>query len=98
MQVATQVFPFLEIPNWAIRLVIMLIVIGFPIALVIAWAFELTPEGLKRTEDVDLNKSIRRKTGRKLDFFIIAVLLLVIAILVFQRLHPNVSPAVSSAL
>lgn len=53
MQVATQVFPFLEIPNWAIRLVIMLIVIGFPIALVIAWAFELTPEGLKRTEFAD---------------------------------------------
>ena len=45
MQIATQVFPFLEIPNWAIRLVIMLIMIGFPIALVIAWAFELTPEG-----------------------------------------------------
>src|SRR5438874_8096627 len=53
MQVATQVFPFLEIPNWAIRLVIMLIVIGFPVALVIAWAFELTPEGLKRTEFAD---------------------------------------------
>src|SRR6266700_1462185 len=50
MQIATQVFPFLEIPNWAIRLVIMLIVIGFSIALIIAWAFELTPEGLKRTE------------------------------------------------
>ncbi len=98
MQVATQVFPFLEIPNWAIRLVIMLIVIGFPIALVIAWAFELTPEGLKRTEDVDLSKSITRKSGRKLDFLIIAVLLLVIGILLFQRLHPNVSPAVSSSL
>src|SRR6266849_3505402 len=53
MQIATQVFPFLEIPNWAIRLVIMVIVIGFPIALVIAWAFELTPEGLKRTEIAD---------------------------------------------
>jgi len=53
MQIATQVFPFLEIPNWAIRLVIMMIVIGFPIALVIAWAFELTPEGLKRTEAAD---------------------------------------------
>src|SRR5438477_8097584 len=53
MQIATQVFPFLEIPNWAIRLVIMLIVIGFPIAVVIAWAFELTPEGLKRTEFAD---------------------------------------------
>src|SRR5437016_7966240 len=53
VQIATQVFPFLEIPNWAIRLVIMLIAIGFPIALVIAWAFELTPEGLKRTEFAD---------------------------------------------
>jgi adenylate cyclase len=53
MQIATQVFPFLEIPNWAIRLVIMLIALGFPIALIIAWAFELTPEGLKRTEFAD---------------------------------------------
>jgi TolB-like protein/Tfp pilus assembly protein PilF len=53
VQVATQVFPFLEIPNWIVRLVIVLVAIGFPIALVIAWAFELTPEGLKRTEDAD---------------------------------------------
>src|SRR5712691_2406061 len=53
MQIATQVFPFLEIPNWAIRLVIMLIVIGFPIALIIAWAFESTPQGIKRTEAAD---------------------------------------------
>src|SRR5450759_4110247 len=53
VQVATQVFPFFEIPNWAVRLIVLGIVIGFPIALVIAWAFELTPEGIKRTEDVD---------------------------------------------
>jgi TolB-like protein/Tfp pilus assembly protein PilF len=52
-QIATQIFPFLEIPNWVVRLVIVLIAIGFPIALVIAWAFESTPEGIKRTEDVD---------------------------------------------
>jgi len=52
-QIATQIFPFLEIPNWIVRLVIVLIAIGFPIALVIAWAFEATPEGIKRTEDVD---------------------------------------------
>jgi TolB-like protein/Tfp pilus assembly protein PilF len=64
----------------------------------LAWAFELTPEGIKRAENVDLNKSITRKPGRKLDFLIIAVLLLVIAILFFQRLHPNVSPAISSSL
>jgi hypothetical protein len=63
MQIATQVFPFLEIPNWAIRLVIMLIAIGFPIALVIAWAFELTPEGLKRTEFAEQlpKKSVRSR-------------------------------------
>src|SRR5206468_8922118 len=72
--------------------------LGFPVAMILAWAFELTPEGIKRAEDVDLSKSVRRKTGRKLDFFMIAVLLLVIAILVFQRLHPSVSPAVSSSL
>jgi TolB-like protein/Flp pilus assembly protein TadD len=53
VQVATQVFPFLEIPNWVVRLVIALVVIGFPIALVIAWAFEATPEGIKRTEAAD---------------------------------------------
>jgi TolB-like protein/Tfp pilus assembly protein PilF len=53
VQVATQVFPFLEIPNWVVRLVIVLVVIGFPIALVTAWAFEATPEGIKRTETAD---------------------------------------------
>ena len=53
IQVATQVFPFLEIPNWAIRLVILLTALGFPVAVVIAWAFEVTPEGIKRTEAAD---------------------------------------------
>src|SRR5437660_10746446 len=53
VQVATQVFPFLEIPNWVVRLVIALVVIGFPIAVVIAWALEATPEGLRRTEIAD---------------------------------------------
>ena len=52
VQITTQVFPFLEIPNWAIRLVIMLVAIGLPIALVLAWAFELTPEGIRRAETV----------------------------------------------
>jgi TolB-like protein/Tfp pilus assembly protein PilF len=60
VQVATQVFPFFEIPNWAVRLVVLLIIVGFPIALVMAWAFELTPEGIKRTEDVDLAASARQ--------------------------------------
>ncbi|HEY4639577.1 MAG TPA: hypothetical protein VIG87_06620, partial [Candidatus Udaeobacter sp.] len=53
MQVASQIFPFFEIPNSVVRLVILLLVIGFPIALIIAWAFEVTPEGIKRTETAD---------------------------------------------
>jgi len=62
MQVASQIFPFFEIPNWAVRLVVLLLVIGFPAALILAWAFELTPEGIKRAEDVDLPKLIAPKT------------------------------------
>src|SRR2546423_1663277 len=62
VQVATQVFPFFEIPNWAVRLVVLAIAIGFPIALVFAWAFELTPEGIKRAEDVDLAAEKRGKS------------------------------------
>src|SRR5207237_4661265 len=61
VQVTTQVFPIFEIPNWASRLIVLAIIIGFPIALVIAWAFELTPQGLKRTEDVDLAAQGNRK-------------------------------------
>jgi TolB-like protein/tetratricopeptide (TPR) repeat protein len=53
IQIATQVFPFFEIPNWTVRLVVLLLAIGFPVALMIAWAFELTPEGIKRTEAAD---------------------------------------------
>jgi hypothetical protein len=61
MQVASQIFPFFEIPNWAVRLVVLLLIIGFPVALILAWAFELTPEGLKRTECAD---ELPKKTAR----------------------------------
>src|SRR6202165_2975194 len=89
IQVATQVFPFFEIPNWAVRLVVLLLVLAFPVALILAWAFELTPEGIKRTEDVPSQKSTVRKTGRKLDALMIGVLVCVIGFLVFQRFHPS---------
>src|SRR6476660_3965498 len=53
IQIATQVFPFFEIPNWGVRLMVLIIALGFPIALILAWAFELTPEGIKRAETAD---------------------------------------------
>jgi TolB-like protein len=51
-----QVFPVFDVPNWAIRLIVVLIIVGFPVAVVLAWAFEITPEGIKRTEDVDVTQ------------------------------------------
>jgi adenylate cyclase len=53
IQIATQVFPFFEVPMWAVRLVIILLALGFPVALLLAWAFDLTPGGIKRTDDLD---------------------------------------------
>src|SRR5437764_2343983 len=97
IQSSTQVFPFFEIPNWAVRLVVLLLVIGFPVALILAWAFEITPEGIKRAEDVDLSQSITRRTGRKLDFLIIGVLLLVIAVFAYQRFGPGQKVAVATS-
>src|SRR5438874_660148 len=75
VQVATQVFPFFEIPNWAVRLIVLAIVIGFPIALVIAWAFELTPEGLRRTEDVNRAAQTRTKSHAWIYIVIVGALL-----------------------
>src|SRR5258705_11934777 len=83
IQIATQVFPFFEIPNWVVRLVVLLLVIGFPVALILAWAFEITPEGIKRAEDVGLSQPITSRTGRKLDFLILCGLLPVIGLLAY---------------
>src|SRR3712207_9122541 len=61
IQIATATFPVLEIPNWATKLVIVLGVLGFPIALILAWAFELTPEGIQRTADADASPRSPRR-------------------------------------
>ena len=86
-QLTTQVFPFFEIPHSAIRFVVIALALGFPIAMGLAWVYEFTPEGIVRAEDLDPAKarSARRLTGRVLDFIIIGVLLLVIAMLLYQR-------------
>ena len=80
VQIATQVFPFLEIPNWVVRLVIVLVAAGFPIALVIAWAFELTPEGIKRTEDLDPREEV---SPRKQTWIYVVVIGAVVSIGLF---------------
>jgi TolB-like protein len=86
-QLTTQVFPFFEIPNSAIRFVVIALAVGFPIAMCLSWLYELTPEGIVRSEELDPVKarSARHATGRILDFIIIGVLLLVIAMLIYER-------------
>jgi TolB-like protein len=61
IQIATQTFPFFEIPNWMVRAVIVLLLLGFPIALILAWAFELTPEGIKRTDEIEPGRRSRNR-------------------------------------
>ena len=92
MQIATQVFPFFEIPNWAVRLVVLLIIVGFPISLVIAWAFELTPEGIKRADEVAPDESSTRKTGRKLAAITMALAVIAAGLFTFQWLRPTSGP------
>jgi TolB-like protein/Flp pilus assembly protein TadD len=87
-QLTTQVFPFFEIPNSAVRFVVIALAVGFPIAMLLAWIYEFTPEGIVRTEDLNpaQARSSQRATGRILDFIIIGALLLVIAMLIVGRL------------
>ena len=63
MQGASILFPTFEAPAWVMKVFVTAIAFGFPVALVLAWAFELTPEGIKRTTEVAPNESITRRTG-----------------------------------
>jgi len=74
IEVSATTFPILKLPEWAVTLVTVLLIIGYPVALILAWAYEMTPEGLKKERDVDRSESIAHRTGRKLNFVIIVAL------------------------
>jgi len=76
----------IDAPNWIIQVIALLIALGLPVALFLAWAFELTPEGVKRESEIDRSQSITRQTGRKLDFAIIGFLALVIIVMGVERM------------
>jgi adenylate cyclase len=88
IQIATQLFPVFEIPNWGARMVVIVVLLGFPVALVLAWAYELTPEGLQRTDEARPQEPIARRSGSKLYFVIIGVLLAVIAVMAIRNYWP----------
>src|ERR1051325_3402584 len=84
IQIATQVFPFFDIPNWAVRLVVLLLILGFPVALILSWAFEITPEGIKRESEVGRGESIRHHTGRKIVAMTVVLAVIAAGLLALQ--------------
>jgi TolB-like protein/Flp pilus assembly protein TadD len=84
MQIADVVMPRVGIPEWGVTLVIILLVLGFPIVAIAAWAFELTPEGLRRTHEVDPEASITPATGQKINHLIIGVLAIALVFVVID--------------
>ncbi len=101
LQVADVILNNIEAPDWLFQAILLVLAIGFPVALIFAWAFELTPEGIKKEKDVDRTQSITAQTGRKLDFVIIGVLVLALLVLGIERLFfagsPEPDPVAASA-
>ena len=85
VQVADVLLDAFAAPEWAMRTMLMALALGFPVALVLAWVYEITVEGVKRTEDVLPHESITDRTGRKLDFVIIGFLAVAVAIFALDR-------------
>ncbi len=85
LQVSDVAVPALRLPEWTLSLVLFLLAIGFLVALIVAWAFELTPEGLKRTREVNPDESITPVTGQKINHLIIGVLAVAVAYLLVDK-------------
>ena len=97
VQAASILFPTFEAPPWVMKVFVAVLVLGFPIALVFSWAFEITPEGLKCEEEVSPDASITRHTGRKIVGITLILAVIATGLFVFQMLRPRLtSTAVSS--
>jgi len=85
MQVVDVMFPALNLPEWLVSAVAAFLLIGFPFALIFAWAFEMTPEGLKRERDIDRSESVTSKTGHKLNRTALIILAIAVGFLLFDK-------------
>src|SRR5215813_8294916 len=98
IQAASILFPTFDAPPWAMKVLVALLVLCFPVALILSWAFEITPEGIKLESEIDPKKSIARKTGRKIVGLTIAVAIVAAGLLVFQMAgRDHSSPATAGA-
>jgi len=99
LQIVSVLAPMLELPAWVARSLLLLLAIGFCATLVLAWIYELTPDGLRRTGPIDPTRPLAVDTGQRLDRFVLVGLGLVVALLVADRLWPRAAnaPAAQSA-
>src|SRR5437867_5050891 len=99
IQAASILFPTFDAPPWVMKVFVAVLLLGFPIALVFSWAFEITPEGIKREEDVPSNESITHHTGRKIVGITIVVAVIAAGLFVYQlvRSKNTVTPRQSEA-
>jgi len=86
IQISDTVFPAFDFPVWTTQFVIIMVGIGFPLSLIFAWAFELTPEGIKKSKEVDITASVTSRTGKKLNGVIIAVLSVALFFVLVERI------------
>jgi len=93
IQAASILFPTFEAPPWVMKVFVAIVFLGFPIALILAWAFELTPQGIKRTEEVGPGESSTPRTGRKVTAFLVIAAIVAAALLGFQFLRPKNAPS-----
>ena len=92
MQISDVVLNNISAPDWVFQALMLFLAIGFPFAVIFAWAFELTPEGLKRENEVDRSQSITSKTGRRIDLMIIGVLVIAVGGLLVDKFISSESP------
>ena len=110
VEVSSTVLPIFEAPDWIVQVFTFFVILGFPLALILSWAYEITPEGIKLERNVAAGESIIRVTGRKLDFAIIGLLLIAVGFLVVnyvlvdsdreavvqETISPTIEPAAES--
>ena len=96
-QVAELLLDTLGAPDWVLKTLLMLLMIDFPFALFFAWAFELTPDGIKKEKDVDRSQSVTTQTGRKLNSTIISVLVLALGYFAWDKFIASPGPATASS-
>lgn len=94
LQIAEVLFNAMDLPLIWVRLVLAILILGFPLAMIFSWVFEMTPQGLKRETEVDRNRSSSSDTGRKVDVLIIVMLALAIGAVILEQLMGRVSPYV----